>query len=722
MTLLAFLGRELAPAPGRLRASLRITIASLAALLTTLMLGADAFPHSHWTIVTIFTVSQADAGASLRRSVQRVVGTLVGGILGMLVVVAFVDTPAYYAPLLGAVVGLGIFASLTTSAPYVMLLGSLTFVLVTFVPPGSSAGGAVEGGLWRILAIAIGVVCGTGAQLLLWPDDPEAKLREVLATRLASVTRVLRALAIWEDGDDTTAAAQASAPTIAGDDLTVQLDLLANAETRHPSLRQRHTEQLALIVEVDRLVTTAVWLVNDSQAWAAAPDEETRRQLLAIALECSRLGEALRAGQPPADPPPSGLETRHHGGVPGLGPALEDMRLALRRARDVLGFLDPDRADPAPALDRPTRAPLLTPAFSIRNTDAVALALKAALGLELCYVLMHALDWPALVTAGVTTVLVSQTSFGATIQKSLLRLGGAVLGGALGLATIVVAMPNMESVGSLLIVAGLGFGIAAWIAVGSSRISYMGLQTGMAFAMCVTDPSGPTTNLTTGRDRVLGILIGVLAMLLVNAVLWPARARLAMWSRLPRALRSLAGLARLAPETREYRAQLQHAVKLRSSVYIELAATLRLSTESAAEPDAALAEQERAWVARLTVQTQAVFLALLALVRHRVAPGFPALPAAVDEGLRELGREVAETLEALADRLEGRPAPALPDLARRLAALEALIPADLVARPQDAALAVRVAERDHTALARSLVREIAALEESIEAARGVRAR
>ena len=119
-------------------------------------------------------------------------------------------------------------------------------------------------------------MCGTGAQLFLWPDDPEAKLREALAGRLASITRVMRALAILEGGDST-ALSHVTAPSLAGDDLSTQLDLLASAEARHPSLRRRHTEQLALIVEVDRLVTTAVWLISDARDWATAPNEEIQR-------------------------------------------------------------------------------------------------------------------------------------------------------------------------------------------------------------------------------------------------------------------------------------------------------------------------------------------------------------------------------------------------------------------------------------------------------------
>ena len=141
------------------------------------------------------------------------------------------------------------------------------------------------------------------------------------------------------------------------------------------------------------------------------------------------------------------------------------------------------------------------------------------------------------------------------------------------------------------------------------------------------------------------------------------------------------------------------------------------------EPDADLAEVEREWVSRLTVQTQAVFLALLALIRHRVAPGFPILPAPVQEAMRDLDDGVATVLDALANRLERLPAGRLPDLTRRLSALEVLIPAEEpTVATYDGAIGVRVAERDHTAIARGLVREVVALQESIDSALAVRPR
>ena len=714
MRLVQFFRRELAPAPGRLRATLRILAGCWAAMFLTAVVGLDMTSHAHWTIFTIFTVSQADAGASLRKSIQRVLGTLIGGALGILVVVALADLPVLYTPVLGLVVALGMFASVTTTASYVMLLGTVTFVLVAFLPPHASASTAVHDGLWRIVAITLGVVCGTGAQLFLWPEDPEDKLRIALAGRLAVIAATLRAIVLHLDGGDAVRS-DVPRPRLVGDEITSEIDLLANAEARHPALRQRHTEQLALIVEVDRLITTAVWLVDVLPRRRPMPGADLAVEVRALGLECEEMGEALAAGRPALPSRRADETTRADGSaIPGLRPTLDDMWLAISRTRAALGFLDP--AQPmAPALDRPTRRPLLTPAFSVKNLGAISLALKAAIGAVISYVLMHALSWDALLTAAVTCVLVAQTSVGATVQKSLLRLGGALLGGALGIAVIVVAMPNLENLAGLMAVAGLGFAGASWIAAGGPRISYMGLQIGMAFAMCVTDPSGPTTNLTVGRDRVLGILVGVLVMMFVDVLLSPVRARLSMRPTLARALRSIAKLARYAPTTQDYRARLGAAVGLRSAVYGDLAATLRLSDESTLEPDADTAEarQDREWAARLVGHAQAVFLAVLALIRHRLSPGFPTLPPAVQEGMRALDEDVAVTLDALAEVIDRGPERELPDLPARLADVDARVSAEEPPVAGGATVAAYVAERDHLAIARDLVHQVAILRDAL---------
>ena len=98
-TFAAALAAELAPNAERISATARIVVACLVA--TTLWLGFHV-PEGHWAIVTIFTVSQSDAGASLTRGLQRVVGTIIGGVIGILIVTLFADQPWISVPLLGA--------------------------------------------------------------------------------------------------------------------------------------------------------------------------------------------------------------------------------------------------------------------------------------------------------------------------------------------------------------------------------------------------------------------------------------------------------------------------------------------------------------------------------------------------------------------------------------------------------------------------------------------
>src|SRR5215831_2934844 len=95
---------------------------------TVLVMGFH-IPEGHWTVITIFTVSQPDAGASLRKGVQRVIGTVAGGVIGILIVSIFADQPWIRVPLFGAFGAIALFLERTTTAPYVGLLSGFTALL-----------------------------------------------------------------------------------------------------------------------------------------------------------------------------------------------------------------------------------------------------------------------------------------------------------------------------------------------------------------------------------------------------------------------------------------------------------------------------------------------------------------------------------------------------------------------------------------------------------------
>src|SRR6185369_1293502 len=111
------------------------------------------------------------------------------------------------------------------AAPYPPLLGVMTYVLVT-LSHVEFPEDYVDVALWRIAAIGMGVVLGTGAQLFLWPDDPIDKLRAGLAHRL----HLVRGLVDQAITASPSAQARPSAAMLTLGDLTAELHLLANAE------------------------------------------------------------------------------------------------------------------------------------------------------------------------------------------------------------------------------------------------------------------------------------------------------------------------------------------------------------------------------------------------------------------------------------------------------------------------------------------------------------
>jgi hypothetical protein len=171
---------------------------------------------------------------------------------------------------------------------------------------------------------------------------------------------------------------------------------------------------------------------------------------------------------------------------------------------------------------------------------------------------------------------------------------------------------------------------------------------------------------------VIGILLGIVVMVLVDHSVWPVRAHEAMYPTLTSALRSLAGLCRVPPAEAGYAASLDRALRVRSAVYRDLSAVLRLREEARMEPGAGTraAHDERERVLRLTGHVQEVFLALLVVVRHRLALDPRELPAMAAEAMAGLDAAIGAALDAAADQVAGAAAVPLPDLRAGLARVE----------------------------------------------------
>jgi Aluminium activated malate transporter len=197
----------------------------------------------------------------------------------------------------------------------------------------------------------------------------------------------------------------------------------------------------------------------------------------------------------------------------------------------------PDAVGPPAHLPKP-KSFFVPDAFT--NPAHVHFALKVTLAAMFCYIFYMAIDWSGIHTALITCTFIALESTGATLHKGVLRIGGCVIGGALALFTIVFLMPHMVTIASLVVVVACASAIAGWVATGSELISYGGLQIAFAFFYSVFQGYAPDTDLDNVRNRVVGILFGLVVTGLVFRYIWPEHTIDRLRAALRQALRQLA--------------------------------------------------------------------------------------------------------------------------------------------------------------------------------------
>ena len=195
---------------------------------------------------------------------------------------------------------------------------------------------------------------------------------------------------------------------------------------------------------------------------------------------------------------------------------------------------------------RSPRRLLAADAFS--NPEYARFALKVTLAVMVCYLAENLANWPGIHTCVITCFFVALGTVGETLHKATLRFTGCLIGAGLGLGAILLLMPEMTDLGDLLLLLAPVTLLAAWVAHGSERIAYAGLQIGLAFYLVVLQGYGPTIDMYTARDRTIGILFGNLVIFVIFTTIWPVSVANVVRTNLAKALEQLASL--LGPDVR----------------------------------------------------------------------------------------------------------------------------------------------------------------------------
>jgi multidrug resistance protein MdtO len=289
------------------------------------------------------------------------------------------------------------------------------------------------------------------------------------------------------------------------------------------------------------------------------------------------------------------------------------------------------------------------------NPDHFKFALKGGLAASACYILYNSIAWPGISTSLTTCMLTGLSTIGASRQKQVLRLGGAVVGGCvIGMGAQIFILPQLNSIGGFTLLFVAVTALASWFMTSSPRLSYFGLQVALAFYLINLQEFAIQTSLSVARDRVAGILLGLFMMWLVFDQLWGAPAGVEMRRTFIDTLRLLARLAR-EPVAGDIREAIKRGYALRETINANFdkvrsfADGVLFEFGASRQQDLALRDHIRRWQPEL----RALFLMQIASLKYRLQlPGFE-LPEAVRSSQQECDARLAGMLEDMADRIEG---------------------------------------------------------------------
>lgn len=628
----AFLRDELRPYPGRAALVLRMT---LAATLTMLVVMTFRLPGAGIAAYYTLLLSRESPVTTARTAGAVMLSYLLGAAYCLISIILFVDYPITHFLWITVSIFMCFFVikvmtSYTASAAFAFII---TIVIPIWDTPAPTSA-LITATLWAAGSVSVGLICTIAVEYLfaLFKENRN-ELHAGLAARAAAVSKFLRSYS-RNDSDLQASARKVQQYAMVG---VSRLRRLASSASSGGSPERRSTT----VSLVGRIVDITAALEHLSEP----PGEESKERLEGIADQLENLEKYLGAAAPRARVP----SPPHPGGHPLVG--------ELERTVSLLQLsLSSGSADSLLPPEQSTRTGgnfLLPDAFS--NPDHLIYSLRGCLAAMLCYVILNAVAWRGLSTSLATCAVTALSSVGASRQKQLLRMGGALVGGLIfGIGSQVLILPMLDSIAGFTVLFVVVVAISAWFGTASPRLSYFGQQIALAFFLIHLQEPYPQTSLAIARDRVMGIALGLIMMWLVFDTLGSKPAAKVMREMFASNLRLLSELARPWREGRP--ADLYHLRTLRDRISTNFGSVnaqgdaVLFELGPGRARDLQLRDRLLGWQPRL----RSVFLVEVALLQYRAEVKPHELPPEVLKAAVSFDQAASGVLEQMADAFERR--------------------------------------------------------------------
>jgi multidrug resistance protein MdtO len=545
-----FLKNELSPYPGRAWTVGRVVISA-----TIVMVVVMTFQIPYGFLGAIYTMllSRENPTVTLRSGVRTIISYVIASIYTVLGVMTMIDDPLTH--LLWITISLFLAFYLIRVVPdYVTAVG-FGFTLAGAIPLWDetflTVNQRTENTLWLGFSVVLGTVVTVAVEYVFRRVRPATDLNIGIEARLKSVESLLRQIAAGQH--EFKFQKEIALYSSVG---TSRLRRILLRSGYPPKFIVQMTAAVALLGRLMDLAAS-LQIVRSNQFFV--PEAGDRDRCLKLADQIAELERDVAARKLPKPLEiPSTI-------APSALPLLPEMeRTVVLMSHTFAGY----RSLPGLVLPPPIEGEHqhLFAADAFTNPDHLKFAIRGTLATLLAYTVYTAIAWPGLSTSIATCIITALSTIGSSRQKQFLRLGGAILGGfVLGMGAQVFVLPYLDSITGFTVLFAVVSGISAWIATSTPRLSYLGVQMALAFYLINLQEFAPQYSLAIARDRIVGVLLGLVCMWLVFDRLWVRDALQEMQDAFARNLRLLAELLELRG-TQDKVEAIKQAIQLRDRI------------------------------------------------------------------------------------------------------------------------------------------------------------
>lgn len=478
--------------PGRANQILRTTVACIIVVILSQTLQ---IPDLALSLIVVFFVTQTNIVVTKLTGLFFIISIALAVAASLLILKITWDVPFLRILLASLVAFISLFMMRASKYGVIFYLVALIVIFSqSFVDVSSDSEEIIRNILWVWVAMTYAIAVTLIINALFLPSEPEKLLNKTLISQLNHIAALLTPDSELKRKENTLASI--------GQDLQSLYKLLQYTKSRARLSSDDHTAQLAMVTMVSELRSLSchlpVELINPKARDAA----------LSIKSVCEGMAVGLKKTSDCLTP--TFINTNAE-------------NVTLNQMAKVINNYDQNKNvsyDNSPS-QKKNFSFFVPDAFS--NKIYVTYALKTLLSALICYVFYTATDWFGIHTIMLTCLVVAQPGLGKTQRKITLRLFGAIAGSIAALVAIVFILPNLTTLFGLLLLSVPIFMLCSWIATGPENISYAGIQMLLTFSLAVLNGFTPVNDLTEVRDRIVGVILGIIIAGLIQTLIKPER-------------------------------------------------------------------------------------------------------------------------------------------------------------------------------------------------------